>query len=183
MEKETWKTVADTNGLYEVSCMGRIRRTAKMRSDRWDSRGELVYGSLCEGYMRIVLCVNGDRKHCRVHRLVAMAFLGICPDGMQVNHKDLDKSNNKVSNLEYVTPLDNVHHAIRGGVRWVPRGSQCRRAILDETDVTQIRNAHAGADRKYGMYQLLAEMYGVSPRTIKAVVLRQNWKHVSNAKV
>src|SRR5579864_8069680 len=58
---------------------------------------------------------NGIWSKQLVHRLVAYAFYGISKLG--VNHKDLDKANNKPKNLEYTTQLENVQHAIRNGIK------------------------------------------------------------------
>ncbi len=61
------------------------------------------------GYMVVVFMINGVRKSLSVHRLVAESFLGI-KNELQVNHKDKNKSNNCLNNLEYVTATENIHH-------------------------------------------------------------------------
>jgi hypothetical protein len=65
-----------------------------------------------KGYRRIKLIVNGERKAYNVARVVAATFLGIAPDGMQVNHKDRNKQNDNAANLEYVTNTQNTIHSI-----------------------------------------------------------------------
>ena len=87
----------------QVSSFGRI-------SSR---RGTISTGSRAKsGYMHTKLSCNSMQSNAKVHRLVAYAFLGPPPSPMhtQVNHKDLDPSNNRVENLEYVTPSENVRH-------------------------------------------------------------------------
>jgi hypothetical protein len=59
------------------------------------------------GYLQVGLQVNGKRVRKYVHRLVAEAFLGICNSGLEVNHIDADKSNNRLTNLEYITHSQN----------------------------------------------------------------------------
>jgi len=72
------------------------------------------------GYYRVKLYRNGHKKSVYVHQLVAQAFI-LNPDGKPgVNHIDLDKSNNKASNLEWATPLQNSQHA-RALKAWAPR--------------------------------------------------------------
>lgn len=53
-------------------------------------------------YLGVVLCRNGKKSRQRVHRLVAATFLGQCPDGHDVDHKDFNTKNNNASNLQYV---------------------------------------------------------------------------------
>jgi hypothetical protein len=71
--------------------------------------------TLPRGYRFVSLYDSGVGRQEYVHRLVAAAFIGPCPDGMQVNHKDLDKSNNHFNNLEYVTSQGNMAHAHAAG--------------------------------------------------------------------
>jgi hypothetical protein len=64
------------------------------------------------------ISIHGKAQHQNVHRLVAEAFLGPCPKHHQVNHKDLNKENNVLENLEYVTHAGNQQHAIRLLGKW-----------------------------------------------------------------
>ena len=89
---EEWKPVFGYEGFYSVSNFGRIKR-------------EKIYHR------------DNKRKTMRVHKIVAESFLGF-NSGFQVNHKDFNKLNNNVGNLEYVTAEQNTNHAIRmkGGI-------------------------------------------------------------------
>ncbi len=64
------------------------------------------------GYQIITIMVDGKRKSMAVHTAVAKTFLDGYEDGMQVNHKDGNKTNNSIKNLEYVTAAENVRHSI-----------------------------------------------------------------------
>ena len=63
------------------------------------------------GYHIITIMVNGQRKSLSVHTAVAMAFCEGYSQGLQVNHKDGNKNNNSATNLEWVTPMENMRHA------------------------------------------------------------------------
>ncbi len=107
---EKWRPVVGYEGLYEVSNLGRVRGL-----DRLDSLGREVKGCIRklgtdkDGYKQVCLTKDRKQKLCKVHRLVSVAFIGD-PEGMQVNHIDEDKTNNRVDNLEYVTAMQNTHH-------------------------------------------------------------------------
>lgn len=104
---ETWKEIHD--GFYEVSTLGNIRR-AKPGIATFAGRPVLPMES-ATGYMQVHLG-GAESRRAYVHHLVMEAFVGVRPDGFVVNHKDGDKQNNAVMNLEYVSPAENSNHAI-----------------------------------------------------------------------
>ena len=98
MIKEIWKDKKDYEGHYQVSNFGRVKsikfgkeRILKLRTDKKT------------GYLHVVLCKDGKAKAFTVHRLVAEAFLPNPHNYPCVNHKDENKQNNNVSNLEWCT--------------------------------------------------------------------------------
>lgn len=106
---EKWKDIPGWEGIYQISSHGRLKSFKKYQSGRilknTNKRG---------GYLSVVLCKKGrDDRYCRIHRLVAEAFLTRLPGKTQVNHKDCNPQNNHVENLEWVTPSENIRHAIR----------------------------------------------------------------------
>ena len=107
---ETWKPIAGTKGFIEVSNMGRVRSllrgTPNVLKTQTDNKG----------YHRIRVTIEKERMSYKVHREVARAFI-VNPGNLpQVNHKDGNKDNNAVDNLEWVTNQENAHHAIRNGL-------------------------------------------------------------------
>lgn len=100
-----WKPIQGFEGLYEVSDGGRVR------SLRGKTPRILNINKTVAGYPHVGLVRLGESSKRRywfsVHRLVAAAFIGPCPEGYVVNHKDENKANNVISNLEYVTFREN----------------------------------------------------------------------------
>lgn len=104
---DTWKPIVGFEGLYEVAPCGAIRNA---KTKRW-----LSPSTKDDGYTSVKLykCNKGYQKS--VHRVVAEAYIPNPENKPQVNHKDLDKKNNEVTNLEWVTQAENQSHAIRNG--------------------------------------------------------------------
>lgn len=99
---EIWKDIP--NYPYQVSNLGRVKSLSF-----YDTNGHLHTERLIKpqkvgsGYLKVVLKKNGIGKPFYVHRLVGMMFVNGYKDGLQINHKDEDKTNNISSNLEWIT--------------------------------------------------------------------------------
>lgn len=102
-----WRKVKD-NLNYSISDAGEVRR------DDTDHIKELRLNRY--GYAVVDLYKNSKRKTERVHRLVANAFIPNPSDKPEVNHKDGNKTNNNVSNLEWTTKRENIDHAVEHGI-------------------------------------------------------------------
>ena len=117
--KATWLAVVGYESYYEVSDTGRIRR---IKVGQATHVGFEPKQSDNHGYLRVGLSkaekINGRYriKMCSVHQIVAEAFIGPCPPGRQVNHRNGSKHDNQPSNLEYMTPDENMKHALRMGL-------------------------------------------------------------------
>lgn len=107
---EVWKPIESTKGLIEVSNEGRVRSllrgTPRILKTQKDNKG----------YHRIRVTIEREKQSYKVHREVAKAFIANHDGLPQVNHKDGNKDNNSISNLEWVTNKDNAHHAIENGL-------------------------------------------------------------------
>lgn len=99
--KEQWMDVLGYEGLYQASDLGRVRSLR----DNKILRGYLQ----SSGYIYICLTKDKKEKTCRVHRLVWEAFNGKIPEGLQVNHINEDKTDNRLSNLNLMSPKENVN--------------------------------------------------------------------------
>ena len=113
---EFWLPVKDYEGLYEVSNFGRVKSLARI-NPRNVFMPERIMSShiLKKGYRKLTLSKSGINKKFWVHRLVAIAFIPNPENKKEVNHIDCNPSNNHVSNLEWVTPSENMKHVFITG--------------------------------------------------------------------
>jgi len=124
---ETWKDIPGYGG-FQVSDCGRIRSLTKTINGKLGSKRKIP-GKIRKlqvdglGYCSVMLNFGkrGNYKHCNVHRLVLLAFVGDCPSGFQAHHIDHNPSNNNLSNLAYVTPKENVGYSIKNGTHVNPK--------------------------------------------------------------
>lgn len=107
MVKENFKDIVGFEGLYKVSDQGNVIRFI---NGKWRKVKPWPNG---RQYLEVSLSKNGKRRVCLLHRLVAIAFLPIDVYRTQVNHINEDKSDNRASNLEWVTPSENNSHGSR----------------------------------------------------------------------
>jgi hypothetical protein len=139
-------------------------------------RGKMTPIVMKCGYLRVKLsCDDGKQRSFLVHRLVALTFIKNPDNKPQVNHKDGIKSNNNLSNLEWVTAGENQIHAYENELKMLPKGEINGRNILSEQEVISI------------YYELLqgarivdvSKKYNVEKSTIASIKSKQNWTHVT----
>lgn len=169
---EEWRPVVGFEGWYEVSNQGRVKRVAA------GTRGCGLLNPARDnyGYFNTHLSSgNGarvTRRHHRVHKLVAAAFLGPCPPGYTVNHIDGDKLNNTVGNLEYVSRSDNLRHAGKSGL--MAHGEQNGRAVLTADMVREIRRLAKELPQSE-----ICRRFNLDPGHVSMIVNRRIWKQVA----
>lgn len=178
-----WRPIPDYEAQYEVSPAGDIRRCGRAARTGKGQGGGATIGRILKpspvpgGYRKVQLWRNGSYQSLLVHRIVAAAFLGPRPEGHEVNHKDGDKTNNRVGNLEYMTRSENNRHAYRTGLRTplpiAPSGAAHHNAKLTDEQVREIRRLYR--PRMYGTPRLARE-FGVSHKTIWQIVRGNAWK-------
>jgi len=117
--QEIWKPIVGWEGLYEVSNLGNIRSLDKYvnsgikNNTKVLRKGQLLKTRINQGYLEVTLTHNNKRKYCKVHRLVAQAFIPN-PDNLpQINHKDENPLNNNAGNLEWCTAQYNCSYGNR----------------------------------------------------------------------
>ena len=99
-----------------------------------------AYGQDKDGYYRVILSDNSNKKYIKIHQIVVNQFLGGCPKNMVINHIDGDKHNNSVNNLEIVTNKENIQHAWRTGL--TNKENNPNRLKVDIFDKNQNKQYH-----------------------------------------
>lgn len=129
------------------------------------------------GYHQVPLVdCYGNKKTCVVHRLVAETFIWNGENKPFVNHKDGQKHNNKLENLEWCTAQENTEHAIKYGLTNFKynTGTKNKGSVLNEKSVLKIRQLN-----KNGVTQIeLAKRFGVSQSLISQIMRNELWQHV-----
>lgn len=131
MDGEIWKEIKGFNQLYQISNFGRVK------SFHFGKERILRPGKNTGGYLHVALCLDGKSYIRLVHILVASTFLGEIPEDYQVNHLDGVRDNPTLTNLEIVSPSQNVRHAIdvlkrKIGGRGLRKVSESRRRQIFE---------------------------------------------------
>lgn len=129
MFREIWKPIPGYEGLYWVSDLGRVK-SLKRGKERILSPGKTR-----GGYLYIVLYKNGKGKNCYVSLLVWEAFNGPIPEGMQVNHINENKQDNRLENLNLMTPKENSNWGTRNIRRVKAQSKMVEQYTLDGTHV------------------------------------------------
>lgn len=177
MTDEVWRPVVGYEGFYEISTFGRVKRVRtnfkhENRPHNESYERILRPETSKDGYLRVDLSANGIARHKQVHRLVAEAFIQNPNNFPMINHKDEDRKNNHVSNLEWCDAKYNNNYGTRKQI-----GSLHHGAKLTEDDVVFIRNNYRPRSKMFGL-GAFANRFGVSKRAIAHVIHNESWKHI-----
>lgn len=193
---EEWKTIPFAPN-YEVSTFGQVRSWMI-----WGGGGNgkplkrprllrPTLGKRGKGYFNTMLVIDGKHTYHRVNRLVAQVFISNPENKSDVNHKDLNKRNNYVDNLEWMWPIENTHHAIENGaVNNTGEGNPS--AVLCEGRVKAIlrlwgcpcfterpfKPKRSSCPHGATMPEIAAR-FKVSKAAIQRITSRTSWKHVA----
>jgi hypothetical protein len=154
----------DDQGRYFVDANGNVYRSMA-RHVSIDKRGKRARSR----YHRVSLTYPGGYRLALVSGLVARAFHGPRPNGMEVHHINGNSLDDRAANLRYVTREENL------AVREINRGERSHKARLTEADVRVLRKRYAAGDRDYAQ---MGRDYGVSNTTARHACLGLTWKHL-----
>lgn len=169
---ELWRPVVGYEGWYEVSNKGSVKRVMPGAGTRCRILKPYID---TKGYHAYTLTINGRQKDHRAHRLVAYAWIENREGKPCINHKDSNRKNNVVSNLEWVTYRENTNHCIKNG-RFNQHlhgliGEKNSKAKLKESDILEIRNSKESLKN-------IAEKFGVTWKYVSNIRCRRAWKHI-----
>ena len=140
--EEIWKDIEGYEGIYEVSSLGRVRSIDRdiYQVGRWGKvmkvrqPGKMIAQHTNNGYKRVALYRDGQRKWSFVHRLVATAFVPNPDDKPYINHKDENRSNNVPENLEWCTMAENNFYG--GHVERTQSANIANRQAIEQVDAS-----------------------------------------------
>ena len=166
---EIWKDIRGYEGFYQISNYGRIKSFKR--------KNAIILRPVVtpEGYLRVGLKKDSASKSFYVHILVGTAFLPNPESKPEINHEDGCKFNNHVSNLKWVTGLENKRHSVKMGLHRA--GSNFRDAKLIDEQVRYIRKVYKPRDAEFGG-AALAKKFKMSFSSMMRVIHRKSYKNV-----
>lgn len=165
---EILKPIQGYENRYLISSYGRV----------WSIRGKkwLKYSVPSNGYAQIILCVNFHKKARMIHRLVAETFLPKIEGKEYVNHKDGNKLNNNINNLEWCTCSENQQHVNEMGLKHnIPYGDKSVMAKLTWDDIHFMREHYKPYDEQYNT-TMLAKIFNIDKSEAYAIIANKRWK-------
>lgn len=172
IRKEIWKNLIYQNKQYKIF---KVSNTGLVKNINTNVTYKLNKNS--KGYIVIRLSLENEKISISVHKAVAETFIPNPNNYPVVNHKDGNKTNNVVENLEWCDIKYNNKHARDNGLKLPSYGENNGRAKLKEKDVFNIRMLYKKGDKKFGA-KPLARMFNVSSTNIKKIVDGIFWKHL-----
>lgn len=169
--REVFEDLKGYEDSYQISDSGRIFTKRRLVGNQIYYGRELIPQLTNDGYLKVTLSKNGECKKFYLHRLVAIQFLDNNMNLPQVNHKDGNKLNNNVTNLEWCTKQENQNHAVRNNL--MQHGQDRPSAKLTEDNVLEIYKLKGILTG-----QAIADIYGVSKNTINCILRGSKWRYL-----
>ena len=194
LPNEVWKDVIEHENSYQISDLGRVRTKTRLVPRRVGGVTQLITKKAVvkvihndsKGYPSVQLSKDGKQTTERVHRLVALHFLQPPTQALieackrhgevYVNHKDSNKLNTNVGNLEWCNQTYNCYHAVTEETKQKLSGENCYHAKLTENVVLEIvAEYNSGGVTQ----QILADKFGVKQITISNILTGYSWSAVT----
>ena len=163
-ENEVWKDVAGYEGYYQVSNKGNVRSVERIVRGRKYGGRTLRPAHDIGGYLYVVLSKNGVTKNKKVHRLVAEAFIPNPNNYLEINHKDEDKTNNHVENLEWCTREHNINHGTRTEKVRQKRSKRVKGVNVETGEIITLNSTREAVNKGYSYGSVAAACRGVYNR-------------------
>lgn len=174
--EERWLPIKEYSGVYEVSDMGRVRSIDRSITTS-NSETKFVHGKIIRvsknphGYSVVKLSRNGTVKHYQVHRLVLLSFLGRENSKTVANHKNSNRNDNRLTNLEWVTQAQNMRHMVESGRSL--KGEKNKSAKLTPCEVEKIKSYYKKGTETH---RSIAKKFNVSHNCIGLILRGETWK-------
>ncbi len=114
---EIWRDIEGFEGIYQISSQGRVKSLKRIDNNNHPIKEKILKPNIDnregKGYLGVRLCKNGKQKFFQIHRLVYETFVGKIPDDMQCNHINEKKDDNRLENLNLMTPKENSNWGTR----------------------------------------------------------------------
>lgn len=174
---EVWLPIPGERDWYRASNLGRVKTLPHTHDyangiKHWHP-GKLLEPRLAGRYYSVEL---GKGRVKRVHRLVAAAFIGPLPDGLQVNHMNGDRFDNRAANLEYVTGSENMQHAYATGLQKPVHGERHGNATITSEQALYIHRMKGRMTQK-----ALADEVGCSESVVTGIHCGKRWQRTIRA--
>lgn len=182
LNMEIWKDIKGYEGLYQISNLGNVKSLDKIINCRGDGqrllKGKILSTRKNHDYIHVDLTNEKLKKTYKVHRLVGIAFIDNPNNKPEINHKDGNKSNNNVNNLEWCTRIENIEHSINTGLKKIAVGWYHTKeskenkihAKLNYEIANKIRLNLENKSRKELAYE-----YNVCRQVIDSVINNKSW--------
>lgn len=166
--KEEWKEIKGFEGAYMISTTGKVLSIPRPGTKHREPALRALSLNH-DGYVKVRLLANGKDVTARVHRLVAEAFIPNPDNKETVNHKDGNKENNNIDNLEWADRHEQMDHAYKHHLKKPMKGTGNPWAKLSEEQVNAIRAEYVRNSKEHGTVAL-GKKYGVNNATISLIV-------------
>lgn len=174
--EEIWKDIQGYENYYQISNLGKVRSldrqvdgTNNNNNPIQNKKGKLLKHNITFSKYHVVsLSKYGLSKTFKVHRLVALTFIPNLENKPQVNHKDGDKNNNCIENLEWCTSKENMVHAYKNKL--------CKGMVGEKHPMCKLKIKEVKCIRKSKLSQLdLSKMFNVSTSLIGLIKNNKRW--------